>query len=279
MRRGFTLIELPGVRKREALGFTLIELLVVIAIIAVLAALLLPALEQARAQAFKAQCKANMRQQLTAIHMYTNDWDGAVMPTPRKSGCPSVVLSWCYLPTVEIAKDWGDIPGFYKGLGILPALGFLPAPKTAAGNACSDQCGVLRCPGAKWYSTVSATRWDFWWTDTCANCVYFRCEYYYRGMGSTTWPGGNVPALGSRLTSDVARLVAVYDSGGKNWDSCGWNWDAGTDWSNHADFFYNAGLYNGAVYGISDPDWAKTRATTYYASNIHAWLDAQCETQ
>ena len=66
----------PSFRSR---AFTLVELLVVLAIIAVLMALLLPALKRANEQAKRVQCMTNMRTLTTATILYANDWKD-VMP-------------------------------------------------------------------------------------------------------------------------------------------------------------------------------------------------------
>jgi prepilin-type N-terminal cleavage/methylation domain-containing protein/prepilin-type processing-associated H-X9-DG protein len=68
--------------RRHAHGFSLVELLVVIGIIAVLIAIMMPALTRARQQAQWVQCQSNLRQIGLNLEIYANDWKGWIFP-PR----------------------------------------------------------------------------------------------------------------------------------------------------------------------------------------------------
>ena len=105
--------------RRSRTGFTLVELLVVIGIIAVLIALLLPALNAARQQAVTVQCASNIRQIGQALQIYFVENNGYV-PKPNYSpqvplpAAPSKIYWHDQLAKyMAIPKDWYGFPDKY----------------------------------------------------------------------------------------------------------------------------------------------------------------------
>jgi len=117
-------------RKPAAGAFTLIELLVVISIMAILAALLLPALAAAQEQGRSAQCVSNLRQWGLAFNMYAADNDDFL---PRR-GQGVQPLTQINRPT-----DWINALPVYLGLPMFEQMvsnNATPAPRSQSAFIC-----------------------------------------------------------------------------------------------------------------------------------------------
>jgi prepilin-type N-terminal cleavage/methylation domain-containing protein/prepilin-type processing-associated H-X9-DG protein len=152
-------------RPSNSRGFTLIELLVVIAIVAILAAMLLPALASAKERSKGAACLSNLRQIGIAIRSYAEDSAGNIPFGPQ---APAFTSPFDLYPSTGAPTSLISL-----GTGAHVALGLLLQSYVAS------QPKVLFCPSSDQFLDTDAQLAQ-------VGVSQAQCSYYYRHAGNTS---------------------------------------------------------------------------------------------
>jgi prepilin-type N-terminal cleavage/methylation domain-containing protein/prepilin-type processing-associated H-X9-DG protein len=228
--------------RRHRPGFTLIELLVVIAIIAILAAMLLPALAKAKAKALNIQCISGVKQIMLGITLFAADNDDR-MPynIDTATGQPNnLTLS------LDARSSWLD------SFTTRPELGFHISPYLANAktlvNKATSESKIMVCPSFIRNPQYASRATDP--TDVHQNRRMFRLRRYVEGTEVWKYSGpklGNVPKPSSN--GAIADLDRQFPGASATENSAGFSWGQLPDEAVHGKT-RNFGFFDGHVSSI-----------------------------
>lgn len=237
-------------RKRK---FTLIELLVVVAIIAILAALLIPALKNAKDMAKLASCMNDRKQMGLATAMYIGDYND-YFP-----------IRYCY----PVSTTWGDIAWQFHLIAdyLMPSLqGMQPAQQDlycwkfyCPAETCGDQGGVLQNSNAARAGITSAFGPD----DVAANGPPPHAHY------GEYLSGGKTSQLGTKMPPDPGWAVNEPMYSFYTPSKVGYWWDG--LWSNDPSLFYQGNDWEKRL-------WGPSHGKSYQAKYNVVLADGSCRT-
>jgi prepilin-type N-terminal cleavage/methylation domain-containing protein len=188
-------------------AFTLVELLVVIGIIAVLIAILLPALQRAREHAYDVQCKSNLRSCGQILMMYANNNKGMLPPMALQS--PETLTNGGTIGAPDGPVNVSGVPIRYPFIKEALARITVPNADTSVANFDGNSMGIFYCPSnffwdndipgntgaglSHWPENYMASRGriKYWYV---ANPNPFYPAYHYTGPFGSSASGANLPA-------------------------------------------------------------------------------------
>jgi len=228
-------------------AFTLIELLVVIAIIAILAAMLLPALARAKLKATQAACLSNQKQLGLALVMYAGDFDDKIVP--YSNGSTWSGGGFWNLPNGMSDTTFGSAIGGLSAENAEkyvsdvirtnnPLFGYAPNPK------------VYHCPGDLRYRLTPGTAPTVGW----AFDIYGKCQVLAGDPMSSFWGIGSAYTKLGVVRSPALTFAFLEQGDWRGFNDGTWqqNWSAAShDFSSWGD---PPAMYHGNVSTLSFAD-------------------------